>query len=152
MIRLLPFLAFPLWFAVVPVSAQSGKPNAGLPTVQLDIGAHKLLAEIAATEEHRATGLMHRFSLAPDQGMLFVFDVERPLSFWMRNTHVALSIAFIDAKGRILNIEDMAPLNERSTWSTGPALYALEMRKGWFAQKGIAAGMQVKGLPPKVTR
>ena len=152
MIRLLPFLALPLLLAVVPASGQTGKPNAGLPTVQLSIGAHKLLAEIAATEEHRSTGLMHRFSLAPDQGMLFVFDAARPLSFWMRNTHVALSIAFIDAKGGILNIEDMAPLNERSTWSTGPALYALEMRKGWFAQKGITAGMLVAGLPPNADR
>lgn len=152
MIRLLPFLALPLLLAVVPASAQSGRANTGLPTAKLSIGAHQFVVEIAATEAHRSTGLMHRFSLAPDQGMLFVFDAARPLSFWMRNTHVPLSIAFIDEKGRIVNIEDMAPRDERSTWSKEPALYALEMRKGWFAQKGIRAGMTVSGLPPKSAR
>ncbi len=92
---------------------------------------------------------MYRFSLAPEAGMLFVFDAPRPLSFWMRNTYMPLSIAFIDAQGTILNIEDMAPKDERMTWSAGPALYALEMRKGWFAQKGIGPGARVQGLPGK---
>ena len=150
MIRsLLLFTAFTLSFAMAPADAQMGKPNAGLPTTKLAIGSTSLVAEVAATNEQRSTGLMYRFSLAPDAGMLFVFDAPRPLSFWMRNTYVALSIAFIDAQGTILNIEDMAPKDERMTWSTGPALYALEMRKGWFAQKGITAGARVQGLPAK---
>ncbi|HVE51497.1 MAG TPA: DUF192 domain-containing protein [Casimicrobiaceae bacterium] len=143
------FLALSVVLAIAPVHAQPGKPNAGLPTIKLSIGQHTLTAEVAANEAQRSIGLMNRFSMPPDHGMLFVFDEVRPLSFWMRNTYVALSIAFIDEKGRIVNIEDMAPHDERSTWSTAPALYALEMKKGWFAQKGIAAGTLVQGLPAK---
>ena len=144
-----PLIALTLFLAMSPADAQMGKPNTGLPTAKLRIGDITLTAEVAATNEQRSTGLMYRFSLAPDSGLLFVFDAPRPLSFWMRNTYVALSIAFIDAHGTILNIEDMAPRDERSTWSTGAALYALEMRKGWFAQKGIRAGARVEGLPGK---
>ncbi len=142
-------IGLPVMLTVVPADGQVGKPNANLRTTKLAIGAHTLTAEIAATDEHRSTGLMHRFSLPPDHGMLFVFEAARPLSFWMRNTYMPLSIAFIDAQGRILNIADMAPHDERANWSAGPALYALEMRKGWFASKGIAAGARVQGLPAK---
>lgn len=141
-------LALPLALGAGPGLAQVGRPNAGLPVVKLTIAGHSLNAEVAARETERNTGLMHRFSLPPDHGMLFVFVEPRPLSFWMRNTYIPLSIAFIDAGGRIVNIEDMAPQDERSKWSTGPALYALEMRKGWFAQKGIRPGDRVEGLPP----
>ena len=119
-----------------------------LPTVQLVIKGHKLTAEVAATPEVRATGLMHRFSLRPDSGMLFVFERAEPQAFWMKNTFVPLSIAFIDTEGRILNIEDMAPQTENSHWSKGPSLYALEMRKGWFAERGIRPGDRVEGIPP----
>jgi len=145
-------LAVPLLLAVVAAHAQPGRPNTGLPTMQLTIGTQVVTAEIAATDETRQIGLMHRFSLPPDHGMLFVHDAPRMLSFWMRNTYIPLSIAFIDAKGRIINIEDMAPQVERTTWSTAPALYALEMKKGWFAQKGIGPGAEVKGLPPAAKR
>jgi uncharacterized membrane protein (UPF0127 family) len=131
-----------------PAAAQPGKPNTGLPVIKLTIAGHKLDAEVANTNEQRQTGLMHRFSLPNDHGMLFVFDAPRPLSFWMRNTYIPLSIAFMDAEGRILNVEELAPQDERSKWSAGPALYALEMKKGWFAQKGIRAGARVEGLPP----
>lgn len=134
--------------ATIPeVHAQMGTPNTGLPTTTLSIGATKVVAEVAATPDQRSTGLMYRFSLPPDHGMLFVFEAPQPLSFWMKNTYIPLSIAYIDAQGKILNIEDMAPRDERSHWSRGPALYALEMKQGWFAQKGITAGMQVGGLP-----
>lgn len=150
-VRLLLLIGLPLACGIAPADAQPGRPSSGLPTTRLSIGAHTLTAEVAANDEHRSTGLMHRFSLPPDHGMLFVFESVRPLSFWMRNTYIPLSIAFIDAQGRILNIEDMAPQDERSTWSAGPALYALEMKKGWFAQKGIKAGDRVGGLPTKAT-
>lgn len=138
----------PLLLAAAPASAQAGKPNAGLPVVKLSIAGHTLNAEVAATNAHRQTGLMHRFSLPNDHGMLFVFEAPRPQSFWMRNTYIPLSIAFMDADGRILNIEELAPQDERPKWSAGPALYALEMKKGWFAQKGIQPGAKVGGLPP----
>jgi uncharacterized protein len=117
-----------------------------LPTVTLTINKQKVTAEVASTPAQRETGLMNRFSLKPDNGMLFVFERPEPLSFWMRNTYVALSIAFIGADGRILNIEDMQPQTDDPHWSKGAALYALEMKKGWFADKGIVAGDRVDGL------
>ena len=91
--------AVPLLLAVVPAHAQPGRPNTGLPTTKLTIGTQVVTAEIAATDETRQIGLMHRFSLPPDHGMLFVHDAPRMLSFWMRNTYIPLSIAFIDANG-----------------------------------------------------
>jgi uncharacterized membrane protein (UPF0127 family) len=118
----------------------------GLSTVALAVNGHKITAEVANTPETRATGLMNRFSLKPDTGMLFVFERPEPLAFWMKNTYVPLSIAFLDPDGRILNIEDMAPQTENSHWSKGPGLYALEMRKGWFAERGIKAGDRVEGV------
>ena len=117
-----------------------------LPTVQLSIKGHRLVAETATTTATRTVGLMHRFSLKPDHGMLFVFDAPQPLAFWMKNTFVPLSIAFIGVDGRILNIEDMAPRTETTHPSQGLALYALEMKKGWFAERGIVAGERVEGL------
>lgn len=121
--------------------------GADLPVRSLAIGKHKLVAEVAATPDQRSTGLMHRFSLRPDHGMLFVFERSERLSFWMRNTYIPLSIAFIGPDGKIVNIEDMVPQTETSHWSRGPALYALEMRKGWFAERGIREGDVVVGLP-----
>lgn len=120
---------------------------AGLPTRPLSINGQKLVAEIASTPAQRTTGLMHRFSLQPDHGMLFVFERAEPQGFWMRNTFIPLSIAFIAGDGRIVNIEDMVPQSESTHWSHGPVLYALEMRQGWFAKRGIRAGDRVDGLP-----
>jgi uncharacterized membrane protein (UPF0127 family) len=133
--------------AFVIVTALSGIALAdSLPTVQLTINGHRLVAEIAATVETRTVGLMHRFSLKPDHGMLFVFNAPQPLTFWMKNTFVPLSIAYIGADGKILNIDDMAPQTETGHSSQGLALSALEMKKGWFADRGIGAGSRVEGL------
>ena len=129
---------------VITLSAPASSED--LPAVQLSIKGHRLVAETASTNETRTVGLMHRFSLKPDHGMLFVFNAPQPLAFWMKNTFVPLSIAFIGADGRILNIEDMAPQTEATHPSSGLALYALEMKKGWFAQRGIVAGERVEGL------
>lgn len=118
-----------------------------LPTVPLTIGKSKLVAEVAATPDERTTGLMRRFSLKPDHGMIFVFERAEPQGFWMKNTFIPLSIAFIASDGRIVNIDDMAPHDEQTHWSRGPVQYALEMRKGWFAEHGVAAGARVEGLP-----
>jgi uncharacterized membrane protein (UPF0127 family) len=116
------------------VAFATGVAGAALPTVELSIAGHKLVAEIAAKPDERATGLMHRFSLQPDHGMLFVFERTEPL-------------AFVDEQGRIVNIDDMAPRTEDSHWSIAPARFALEMRKGWFAERGIKAGERVEGIP-----
>ena len=120
---------------------------AELPTTSLTINGNKLTAEVATTTATRATGLMNRFSLKPDHGMLFIYEQPQPLAFWMRNTYVALSIAFIGGDGRIVDIQDMQPQTEDTHWSRVPAQFALEMKKGWFAERGIVAGDTVKGLP-----
>ncbi len=131
---------FAVALAAAPATA------AELPTIELAINGHRLVAEIAATLPTRTTGLMNRFSLQPDHGMLFVFNEPQPLAFWMKNTYVPLSIAFIASDGRIINIDDMAPRTENTHPSLGLALYALEMKKGWFADRGIGPGDPVKGL------
>jgi uncharacterized membrane protein (UPF0127 family) len=141
MLRVLSF-GFVLLAAVLVDQAVAEE----LRTIDLAIGGHRLVAEVAATEATRTTGLMNRFSLQPDHGMLFVFAQPQPLAFWMHNTYVPLSIAFIDADGRILNIEDMAPQTESTHPSRGLAVYALEMKKGWFADRGIAPGAHLDGI------
>ena len=138
------------WFALALAAgaiAQGAAAADAPPTVSLSINGHKITAEVAATAERRATGLMHRFSLRPDHGMVFVFERAEPQAFWMKNTFIPLSIAFIAPDGRIINVDDMAPQDETTHLSKGPALYALEMRKGWFGERGIRAGDVVKGLP-----
>jgi len=117
------------------------------PTRTLTIRDQKFQVELATTPETRALGLMNRFSLRTDHGMLFVFEAPQPLAFYMKNTYVPLSIAFLDSRGKILNIEDMRPLDESTHWSKGMARYAIEMRQGWFAGKGIGPGDTVDGLP-----
>jgi hypothetical protein len=130
----------------VAVIAAAPVRAAPLPTIDLTINGHRLVAEIAATEATRTYGLMNRFSLQPDHGMLFVFSEPQPLAFWMKNTYVPLSIAFIGADGRIINIDDMTPRTEDTHPSRALALYALEMKKGWFAERGIRPGDAVSGL------
>ncbi len=137
----------PLLLAVSPSNAQSATPYKTLPTIEIAIAGHKITVEVARTPEQRATGLMNRFSIQPDHGMLFVFDRPEPQGFWMKNTYIPLSIAFIDSDGHILNIDDMAPQTEDTHWSNGPAQYALEMRKGWFRERGIDSGAKVDGIP-----
>jgi uncharacterized membrane protein (UPF0127 family) len=133
---------------VPPATAQTPAMDKAqsLPTIPLAIAGKKLVAEVAATPEQRSIGLMYRFSLRPDHGMIFVFDRAEPQGFWMKNTYIPLSIAFIGADGRILNIADMAPRDESTHWSSGPAQFALEMRRGWFAERGIGPGDRVEGL------
>jgi hypothetical protein len=112
-----------------------------MTSISIAIGQHTLRAEIAADPVARALGLMFRRSLAPDAGMLFVFPELEILSFWMSHTFVPLSVAFLDGAGRILNIEDMSPLDDRSFHlSIAPACFGLEVNCGWFAARGIGPG------------
>ena len=114
--------------------------------VDLGINGHKLTAEVARTDPERMKGLMHRRMLPENRGMLFVFpDVARH-SMWMMNTYVPLSVAFLDERGVILNIEDMEPLTQTAHGAVKPAKYALEMNRGWFKKRGIKAGAKVEGL------
>jgi uncharacterized membrane protein (UPF0127 family) len=120
-----------------------------LPTVQLRAGMHLIRAEVAANYETRGRGLMHRKSLAPNGGMLFIFEGPALQCMWMKNTYIPLSVAFLDEQGTIINIEDMQPQTEDSHCARRPALYALEMTQGWFAQRGLKPGMKLAGLPAK---
>src|SRR5207253_6255108 len=106
-----------------------------------------LKVEIAATEPQRMQGLMRRERLGKDDGMLFIFDEPGYHSMWMKDTLIPLSVAFVDAKGTILNILDMEPRTLDSHAAAGPAVYAIETNKGWFAGKKVKAGDKVTGLP-----
>ena len=106
--------------------------------------------EIADTEAERQTGLSGRTTLAEEAGMLFVFDQEQPLSFWMKDTLIPLSIAYISADGRIVDLQDMQPLDETPHPSAEPARYALEVNQGFFAERGVAVGDTVE-LPEQGT-
>lgn len=141
-----------LLFAAGTLAIAPPGQAAELPVTTLTIGPHKAFAEVATTPDQRSVGLMNRFSLKPDHGMLFVFDRTEPLGFWMKNTYIALSIAFLADDGRIINIEDMKPQTENTHMSKGPARFALEMRKGWFSERGIGPGAVVKGLPQSQPR
>lgn len=118
-----------------------------LPETQLRIRSHTIKAEIAQTEASRNYGLMNRASLAKDHGMLFVFDTVGRPCFWMKNTPLPLSIAFIDVQGVIVNMADMMPHSTNNHCPKRPVRYALEMSQGWFQEQGIEAGDHVKGLP-----
>jgi uncharacterized membrane protein (UPF0127 family) len=131
-------------------TGNSGKPQTGLETRTLRIasagGDVSLEAELAITETERSTGLMFRSDLEDGKGMLFVFDHDEVLSFWMKNTLIPLSIAFITYDGKILEIKDMQPEALRSVESSRMVRYALEVPQGWFARAGIEAGDAVSGL------
>lgn len=118
-----------------------------LPILDLQINNTILHAEVVDTDKTRAQGLMYRQYLAPNSGMLFVFDEVHTPCFWMKNTPLPLSIAFITDKGVITNIEDMIPFNTASTCPIAAVKFALEMEQGWFQAHQIHAGDQVKRLP-----
>ena len=140
--RLLAVTALPLTLLARPASAQ---PQPPLPTVQLQAGIHLIRAEVAADHESRMRGLMFRERLGPNQGMLFVFEARSGQCFWMRNTLIPLTIAFIDDDGAIVNLADMQPRTEDSHCSEKPVRFALEMEQGWFAKRGLKAGARLDG-------
>ncbi|MBI5658661.1 MAG: DUF192 domain-containing protein [Nitrosomonadales bacterium] len=121
-------------------------PAAWAETVPLKIGAQTVRAEIANTPQSRERGLMQRDRLCGNCGMLFVFDRADRYAFWMKNTPLPLSIAFIAADGGILNTAEMQPNTTDPHGAQGDALYALEMNRNWFARNGIKPGDKVLGL------
>jgi hypothetical protein len=130
-----------------PCRAQSG-PQPTLPTTELRIGTKKITAEIADEDHERVAGLMFRKSLASDSGMLFVMDRSAPVGFWMKNTEVPLTIAYIDAAGLIKELHDLQPRVEKPVPSRFPNIaYALEMPQGWFSKNNIWPGERIEGLP-----
>jgi len=143
-LRLFPCLAL---LAAGAAFASCGREGAQprLPTAVLGIekaggGTASLVAELAVSDAQRARGLMHRASLPDGEGMLFVFDRDQRLSFWMKNTVIPLSIAFIASDGRITEIRDLRPLDLNPVVSSRSVRYALEVPQGWFARAGVAPG------------
>jgi len=130
------------WAALLYGSQARGE----LPIISLNAGIHVIRAEVANTFETRARGLMYRESLGPNQGMLFVFTSPERHCMWMKNTSLPLSVAFTDEGGEVVSISEMVPHTENSHCAARPARFALEMSKGWFAQKGIRAGARLQGL------
>src|SRR5512134_374723 len=148
-IRVNPRLLFLLlaWLLAVTALARAEAPQTGLPVIEIELAGHKLEVEVAATPDTRSIGLMHRRMLPENRGMLFVFPEPSIYSMWMANTHIPLSVAYLDPQGRVINIRDMPPLTHSSFAAGGDALYAIETNQGWFAKRGIGPGTAVKGLP-----
>jgi hypothetical protein len=117
-----------------------------LPAIDLTAGMHRIHAEVANDMGSRMQGLMYRKSMPQNAGMVFVFDENAAHCMWMKNTLIPLSVAFLDQDSAIINIADMQPQTEQSHCAARPARYALEMNKGWFAQRGIKAGAKLGGL------
>ncbi len=129
----------------VPAFAQDSAQR--LPTTPLTAGFHLITAEVARTPEQRAIGLMHRATMPANDGMLFVFEQAAQQCFWMKNTLLPLSIAFLDEDGSIVNIEDMKPQTLDSHCSARPVRFALEMNQGWFGKRALKPGTKIKGAP-----
>ena len=123
------------------------EPQMNLPRVKLNAGMHVIDAQVAASTDQRMTGLMHRKEMPQHEGMLFVFDAPAQQCFWMKNTLLPLSVAFVGDDGTIVNIDEMQPQTLDSHCSTKPVRYVLEMNKGWFAKRGIKAGAKLEGAP-----
>ena len=117
-----------------------------MPMLELSAGFYRIEAEVAANDQNRQLGLMNRQTMPQQHGMLFVFNHENTHCMWMRNTLLPLSVAFMDAEGAIINIEDMQPQTEDNHCARRPARYALEMNIGWFAQRGIRPGTKIRGI------
>jgi uncharacterized protein len=149
-VKPLALRAFPALFALAllasTVAAQTG-PQPRLRTIDLQAGLHIIKTELAITPEQQATGMMFRTQMGTNEGMLFVNEEASVRCFWMRNTLIPLSIAFIADDGTIVNIADMQPQNDQSHCSAKPVRYALEMNQGWFAKRGIKAGSKLQGAP-----
>ena len=129
-----------------PAAAQ-GQPQMNLPRIEITAGMHRIEAQVAASPQERQTGLMHRKEMPAHEGMLFVFEQPATQCFWMKNTLLPLTAAFVADDGTIVNLADMKPMSEDSHCSAKPVRYVLEMNQGWFARRGIKAGAQLSGAP-----
>jgi hypothetical protein len=117
-----------------------------LSKVKIEIGTKTLIAEIAETDEEQEEGLMHRDTLAKDHGMLFLFEDGSTPCFWMKDTKIPLSIAFINKENTIVKIEDMQPLTENEHCSGSPIVLGLEVNQGWFKENNIKAGDKILSI------
>jgi uncharacterized membrane protein (UPF0127 family) len=134
----------PLLYSVA-AAAQTGPQQ--LPSIRLNAGIHNIQAEVAQSPDERSIGLMFRTAMGANEGMLFAFEDPGQQCFWMKNTLLPLSVAFIGDDGSIVNIDTMKPQTLDSHCSAKPVRFVLEMNEGWFAKRGIKAGAKLHGAP-----
>jgi uncharacterized membrane protein (UPF0127 family) len=127
--------------------AQSNTPQMTLPRVELTAGMYRIDAQLATTPQQREIGLMFRREMPPQEGMLFVFEQPATQCFWMHNTLLPLTAAFVADDGSIVNLADMAPQTDDSHCSKRPVRFVLEMNQGWFDKRGFKAGTKLGGQP-----
>ena len=149
--KLLPFL-FSLTASLAGSAMAQDAPQMDLARVKLSAGMHQITAQVAQTPEQRSTGLMFRTEMPQPEGMLFVFEQANMQCFWMKNTLLPLTAAFVAENGEIVNLADMKPQSEAPHCSAKPVRYVLEMNQGWFTKKGIKAGSKLSGPPFDVTK
>lgn len=145
---LLP-LSLPMAQAQSPFLNQ---PQLDLPRATLQAGRQQISVQLAETPLQRQIGLMHRRQMPKHEGMLFVFEQPAVQCFWMRNTLIPLTAAFVADDGSIVNLADMQPLQETSHCSAKPVRYVLEMNQGWFKQRNLKAGARLRGKPFEAAR
>ena len=129
--------------------AQQEGPQLNLNRIKISAGMHQIDTQLAMNPEQRQIGLMNRPSMPNHEGMLFVFDDPGVQCFWMKNTLLPLTAAFVADDGTIVNLEDMKPQTFASHCSKKPVRYVLEMNQGWFDKRGIKAGSKLSGAPFK---
>jgi uncharacterized membrane protein (UPF0127 family) len=132
-----------VWFC--SLAWAQGSPQLQLPRIQLQAGMHKIQAQVAANPDQRSIGLMHRAEMPQSEGMLFAFEQATQQCFWMKNTLLPLTAAFIADDGTIVNLADMKPQTTDAHCSEQPVRWVLEMNQGWFAKRGIKAGFKLQG-------
>jgi uncharacterized membrane protein (UPF0127 family) len=142
-----PLALLGLLLALIGGAGAQDAAQPKLDAVTLTAGMYNIRAEVARTPLQTQTGLMFRPQMAAHEGMLFVFDGLERRCFWMKNTVLPLTIAFVADDGRIVNLADMQPQSLQSHCSAEPVRFALEMNQGWFAKRGIAPGFRLKGVP-----
>jgi uncharacterized membrane protein (UPF0127 family) len=120
-------------------------PQTNLPRIKLQAGMHQIDTQVAQTPDQRSMGLMFRKDMPQHEGMLFVFEQPTKQCFWMKNTFLPLTAAFVADDGTIVNLVDMKPQTTDSHCSEKPVRFVLEMNQGWFAKKGLKAGSRVSG-------
>ena len=125
--------------------AATAHAQTSMPRMDLTAGFYRINAEVAANQKNRMQGLMHRRAMQTNEGMLFVFEHPGVQCFWMKDTTLPLTAAFLADDGAIVNLVDMQPLDENSHCSSAPVRFVLEMHQGWFASKGLKAGSQLSG-------
>jgi uncharacterized protein len=135
------------WALGASLALAQEEPQMNLKRLPLSVGMHRIDAQVALAPEERQIGLMWRKSMPAHEGMLFIFEQPTQQCFWMRNTLIPLTAAFVQDDGIIVNLADMKPQTTNPHCSEKPVRYVLEMNVGWFTKKNIKAGSKISGLP-----